>query len=886
MNSEKGHFFRTLNPKNYKLGTRIHMMIFSLALLTLVSVMLIGYYVLRKTMMVNTAKNLVELNYLKSSQLESTINSIPQSIESFVENSQLTEAVNEFSGAFQKFEDDKADIFWSDSIDAIRITMKAYYSEVLSELAPITKEKISNYIPDNNRALLFQYIYHYLNPKALGEKDKFIFSGDFDSYSIAHSNHHLFLVSFKEKLNAGDIYLVAPSTGDVIYSSNKSIDFATNLYEGSLNRSALSDAFRVAVSSNNNNTHYTDFTLYSGALDKPVFFISVPVYNYSELISILILQFDSKVFSDVLYDEYLLSTSGTFEYTVIGDDLFLRSNSRGFLSDKSAYLSVLNENSGRKGFNRLRVYDRLDDMCMLAEYPSKEKDKLLTEQISQLKDYNGDKVLAYSKKLDIDGADLYLVTKINMAEAFSGFFKYANKYIILILIIIVLVFMLGRKFGVMISARIKNLYNALVQLYNGEKSTEINPGIQDELGDTIGAYNNLRTRINEAATFAIEMSEGNYEHEFSTLSDKDGLGNSLNILKDKMIKSRNEQDERTKEDEIVNWINTGVAKFNDLLRQNNDNLKELAFNTIENLVKYLDANLGGVFLIEGENEKDKKINLVAAYAYDRRKYNEKTVKIGEGLLGNAYLEKMPVHLKEIPDDYIEITSGLGKSKPKCLYIVPLKIDENVLGLIEIASLNDFEPKHIEFITKVSESIAGTFISVRLNMQTSELLEESNRRAEENAQQEEEMRQNLEEMQATQEELARLRQDDEKRTEDMQLIVDNTRKMLRDMLDSIPGGYVLKDQNGVVHLINKDGAKFYNLPVEKIIGKTDHELLDAKVYEREHELDMKTIEGGEQDYSEEMDINGEKKNYKVIKKSFQIEEINQLGILTIRYFEKL
>jgi len=53
-------------------------------------------------------------------------------------------------------------------------------------------------------------------------------------------------------------------------------------------------------------------------------------------------------------------------------------------------------------------------------------------------------------------------------------------------------------------------------------------------------------------------------------------------LKKKMIQSRNENEKRAQEDDVRNWINTGVAKFNDLLRQNNDNLNELAFSIIEN----------------------------------------------------------------------------------------------------------------------------------------------------------------------------------------------------------------------------------------------------------------------------------------------------------------
>jgi PAS domain S-box-containing protein len=761
--------------------------------------------------------------------------------------------------------------------------MTTYYSDVLSEIAPITGKDIVKYVPENNNSLLLQYLYHYRNPKILKEKDHFVYTGDYDSYAVVHERYHPFLINLRDQLKARDIYIVAPATGDVVYSANKGIDFAVNLYNGNLNRTALSDAFRVAVSNNSKSMYYIDFTSYAGALDKPVFFLSSPIYFFDELVAVLILQFDSEVVNDLLYDEYLLSTNGTLEYTVIGEDLFLRNSSREFLSDKEKYLSDMMNRNRRKGFKKAFVCEKLDDMSMVVQYPSDEKEKLLKEQVSHILDYKKEKVLIYSKKIDIIGMDWYLITKINQKEAFGNFFKRTYYALIVIIVLLAIIFILGRNLGEVISQRIKKLYYALVQLYNGEKSTELSPGIQDELGDTIEAYNKLKTRINEASTFAIEMSEGNFSHEFHTLSEKDDLGNSLNTLKENMIQSRNENEQRAQEDEIRNWINTGVAEFNNLLRQNNDNLKELAFSIVENLVKYLDANLGGIFLVEGE--KDKKINLVAAYAYDRRKYNQKSVEIGEGLLGNVYLEKMPVYLKEIPEDYIEITSGLGSSVPKCLYISPLKIDDDVLGLIEIASLNEIEEKHIEFITKVSESIAATFVSVRLNMQTSVLLEESNRRAEENAQQEEEMRQNMEEMQATQEELARLRQDDEKRTKDMQLIVDNTRKMLREMLDSIPGGYVLKDQNGVVHLINKEGAELYKLPVEKIIGKTDHELLDAKIYEKEHEKDIKTIEEGEQEYTEELDVGGNKRKFKVIKRPFQIDEINQMGILTIRYIEK-
>ncbi|MEM1406721.1 MAG: GAF domain-containing protein, partial [Bacteroidota bacterium] len=185
-------------------------------------------------------------------------------------------------------------------------------------------------------------------------------------------------------------------------------------------------------------------------------------------------------------------------------------------------------------------------------------------------------------------------------------------------------------------------------------------------------------------------------------------------------------------------------------------LKGLSEKIISGVVTYTKSLQGALFLLNEDNADDRFLELVSAYAYDRKKFLERRVDIGVGMVGQVYLEGLTTRLSDVPQHYLSITSGLGHALPENLLLVPVKVNDNIQGILELASFHDYEDHVIEFLEKVGEIIASAVINTKTAVHTKQLLEQSQENTEEMRSQEEEMRQSMEELQATQEEQERLR----------------------------------------------------------------------------------------------------------------------------------
>jgi PAS domain S-box-containing protein len=275
-----------------------------------------------------------------------------------------------------------------------------------------------------------------------------------------------------------------------------------------------------------------------------------------------------------------------------------------------------------------------------------------------------------------------------------------------------------------------------------------------QLEDIANAQVRKAERI-QSFTEKLALGHIDVEYDFNGgVRDQDNIGQSLVKLRDYLKKSKEEEELRRNLEHQQNWKTQGLAKFGDILRQNNDNIQELSYNIISNLVNYVDAKQGGFFIINDNDPRDKHFELTACYAYNRKKFLEKRIEWEEGLIGACALEKSTTLLTNIPDQHVTITSGLGETVPTCLILVPLKVNDEVHGVIELASLKIFNDYEIDFLEKLTESIASVISSVKINLQTARLLKESQDQGKILAAQEDEMRRNMEELSYAKEEAAK------------------------------------------------------------------------------------------------------------------------------------
>ena len=348
----------------------------------------------------------------------------------------------------------------------------------------------------------------------------------------------------------------------------------------------------------------------------------------------------------------------------------------------------------------------------------------------------------------------------------------------------------------------------------------------DEIGDMSKAIDLLVEGLKNTSRFASEIGKGNFDENYRALSDKDVLGNSL-------LRMRSNLQELSKTNEINNWFQTSVMKVSDIMRGEKTG-QELADQLLSILAELLDVQLGAIYIAESDDA----FVLTGTYAYDVRKNNKARFKKGEGLVGQAIVEKRTILYTDPPKDYVYIQSGLGKIAPGNILVSPLVYQNEVVGVIELGTSREMEKLQLDLVKQVSESIAIAFNSIRTRGKMQDMLNTTRDQAEKLQVQQEELKNKNEDLQIQQEELKNNNEEMQVQQEELRIANEGLEKQTIALKKSEEDLKVQQEELQVTNEELEEKTKSLELQKKKISDKNlELEVARDNIQQKAKELEI-------------------------------------------------
>ncbi|MDF1504686.1 HAMP domain-containing protein [Roseisolibacter sp. H3M3-2] len=272
-------------------------------------------------------------------------------------------------------------------------------------------------------------------------------------------------------------------------------------------------------------------------------------------------------------------------------------------------------------------------------------------------------------------------------------------------------------------------------------------GTWKALTDNVNAMaSSLTVQVRAIAEVATAVTRGDLSRMVTVpaVGEVDELKKNIN----QMIANLKETTERNEEQD---WLKTNLARFSRLMQGQKD-LDAVARLVMNELTPLVQARTGAFYIVEQENGSGAALRLIASYAFKQRKHLGNVWQLGEGLVGQSALEKKPILLTAVPDDYITITSGLGEAPPRNIIVLPILFEGDVKAVVELGSFLPFSTIHQTFLDQLQESIGVVLNMIQANMRTEELLQQSQQLTHELQSQSEELRRQQDELKKSNSEL--------------------------------------------------------------------------------------------------------------------------------------
>ena len=228
--------------------------------------------------------------------------------------------------------------------------------------------------------------------------------------------------------------------------------------------------------------------------------------------------------------------------------------------------------------------------------------------------------------------------------------------------------------------------------------------------------------------------------------------------------------ETTQRNAAQDWLKTNLASISGMLQGQRD-LAAVTQLIMSEVTPTVNAQHGALFVAEPSAEGGSELVLEAAYGFPTLDSDSRSrFRIGEGLVGQAAIERKTIAVTDLPPGYISLRSGLGAATPAGILVMPVLFEDQVLGVIELASISPFSDVLLigDFLDQITETIGVVINTIRANMRTEELLEQSQSLTQELQKQSEELRNTNDELQEKARLLSEQNRDIEIKNEEIEL----------------------------------------------------------------------------------------------------------------------
>ncbi|MFE5190386.1 HAMP domain-containing protein [Streptomyces sp. NPDC056628] len=251
---------------------------------------------------------------------------------------------------------------------------------------------------------------------------------------------------------------------------------------------------------------------------------------------------------------------------------------------------------------------------------------------------------------------------------------------------------------------------------------------------------NLTRQVRAIAEVASAVAEGDLTRSITVEASGE-----VAELKDNINSMVGSLRETTRANQEQDWLKTNLARISGLMQGHRD-LPVVAELIMDELAPLVSAQYGAFYAAE-DSDRGPELRLVGSYGYPDATDRPERIRVGRSLLGQAARNRRTVSVEELPADYVTISSGLGQTVPRALVVLPIVVEDQVLGVIELASVTRFTQIHQDFLAQLMPTIGVNLNTIVANARTDELLEESQRLTAE-------LQERSEELQVQQDELQR------------------------------------------------------------------------------------------------------------------------------------